>query len=418
MPSKYQAEAARTKKGLCLSGGGYRAALFHLGALRRLNEVGLLATLDTISSVSGGSIANGLLAKVWPALRQKLNAATGVFGDFEAIYETPLRTFCHRNIRTAPLVYDRLNPLHWPTLWSDDHSATDFLANNYRDHLVGDLRLRDLGAIEAAGGPRFVFDTSNLQTGVDFVISADRIGDYQVGYGVEAGFLVADAVAASSAFPIAFPPLVLKFDPGFFQGGDLATQQPPPPGLADMQRRVVLSDGGVYDNLGLEPVWKSHAVVLCSDGGKPFGLNPDPGSSAVPRLLRCQDVIGNQAIAVRKRWLVASLERKDYAGAYWGIGTEIDGYPQYHAGQPGYLGIVLERLKAVRTDLDHFSDDEQLVLMNHGWLLTDAALRSYVGNLLPTPVPAGQVPSARLLDGSAAVAALAESDRVVPLGRT
>ena len=39
---------------LCLSGGGYRAALFHLGALRRLNELGVLAQVDTFTSVSGG----------------------------------------------------------------------------------------------------------------------------------------------------------------------------------------------------------------------------------------------------------------------------------------------------------------------------------------------------------------------------
>lgn len=48
--------------GLCLSGGGYRAALFHLGALKRLNEFGILAKLRTISSVSGGSISSGLSA--------------------------------------------------------------------------------------------------------------------------------------------------------------------------------------------------------------------------------------------------------------------------------------------------------------------------------------------------------------------
>src|SRR5579862_889675 len=54
--------------GLCLSGGGYRAALFHLGALRRLNELGILAKMSTISSVSGGSIISAHLATrlSWP----------------------------------------------------------------------------------------------------------------------------------------------------------------------------------------------------------------------------------------------------------------------------------------------------------------------------------------------------------------
>lgn len=39
---------------LCLSGGGYRAMLFHIGVLWRLNEIGWLPKLDRISSVSGG----------------------------------------------------------------------------------------------------------------------------------------------------------------------------------------------------------------------------------------------------------------------------------------------------------------------------------------------------------------------------
>ena len=47
---------------LCFSGGGYRAALFHLGATRRLNEVGLLSNVDTYTSVSGGSIFASLIA--------------------------------------------------------------------------------------------------------------------------------------------------------------------------------------------------------------------------------------------------------------------------------------------------------------------------------------------------------------------
>src|SRR5271157_6019063 len=108
-PSRYQPERKEDRRGkaLCLSGGGYRAALFHLGALRRLNEVGLVSKLDTVSSVSGGSIASGLLAKVWPKLSAALNRATGIFGNFEEVYEEPLREFCRRNIRTAPLVTDR-----------------------------------------------------------------------------------------------------------------------------------------------------------------------------------------------------------------------------------------------------------------------------------------------------------------------
>ena len=62
--------------GLALSGGGFRATLFHLGALWRLNEMGLLPTIDQISSVSGGSILSGLLAARWARLTYENGIAT------------------------------------------------------------------------------------------------------------------------------------------------------------------------------------------------------------------------------------------------------------------------------------------------------------------------------------------------------
>jgi NTE family protein len=83
--------------GLCLSGGGYRAALFHLGAVRRLNELGILARLKTISSVSGGSIVSAHLATrlPWPL--------TGPVPDWESRVAAPFRRFTStRYRRTRP----------------------------------------------------------------------------------------------------------------------------------------------------------------------------------------------------------------------------------------------------------------------------------------------------------------------------
>ena len=66
---------------LCLSGGGYRAMLFHLGCLWRLNELGLMAKLDRISSVSGGSIAAGVLGMNWVALNFQSRTASANFNE-------------------------------------------------------------------------------------------------------------------------------------------------------------------------------------------------------------------------------------------------------------------------------------------------------------------------------------------------
>lgn len=66
--------------GLCLSGGGYRAMLFHAGVLWRLNEIGMLSKLARISSVSGGSITAGVLAHKWRNLSFE---PSGVATNFE-----------------------------------------------------------------------------------------------------------------------------------------------------------------------------------------------------------------------------------------------------------------------------------------------------------------------------------------------
>src|SRR5437763_8198777 len=86
--------------GLCLSGGGFRAALFHLGALRRLNELGVLSQVDTISSVSGGSILSAHLAArigAWP------EAGTQI-PDWQSQVADPFYAFAATNIRTGPVL--------------------------------------------------------------------------------------------------------------------------------------------------------------------------------------------------------------------------------------------------------------------------------------------------------------------------
>ena len=402
LEARYRPGAQREGIALCLSGGGFRAALFHAGALRRLNELGVLSQVRTISSVSGGSIASGLLATVWPRLERDGHR----FTNLETLFEQPLRTFCGRNVRNRPLLWGRLDPRNWPRLLSSGFSATDLLAAEY-ERLLGSVRLIALPA-----DPRFVFCAANLQTGVSFELSARSIGDYVLGYAEPGSFTLAEAVAASSSFPFAFPPLVRTVDPDAFVGGDpkaVATGFRPGP-------RIALTDGGVYDNMGLEPAWKTHAVVLVSDGGTPFEIQTRTRTWLVPRLQRSFQVVANQALAVRKRWLVAAYLRGVYRGTYWGLGTDRDEYQAPGAERPaGYSGRVLDRLRVVRTDLDRFSPAEQSVLMNHGWALAGAALNRW-GKSLITDVAPAMAPDPALLDPDAALGALADSDRFRLLG--
>src|SRR5688500_3946175 len=67
--------------GLCISDGGYRAMLFHIGAFRSLNEAGWLAKLTRVASVSGGSITAGVGGVAWKDLAFNANGVASRFGD-------------------------------------------------------------------------------------------------------------------------------------------------------------------------------------------------------------------------------------------------------------------------------------------------------------------------------------------------
>ena len=83
-----------------MSGGGYRAALFHLGALCRLHELGILQQIDEITSVSGGSITNAFLARAFATVA----ATAGGTLSFEKEVASPIRLFTSRNIRTSAIL--------------------------------------------------------------------------------------------------------------------------------------------------------------------------------------------------------------------------------------------------------------------------------------------------------------------------
>src|SRR5438093_1076206 len=95
IPTDTPEEAPEEGIALCLSGGGFRAMLFHVGALWRLNELGWLPKLDRVSSVSGGSITAGVLAYAWSQLAFDENS---VAQRFEAAFVGPIRKLAGKTV--------------------------------------------------------------------------------------------------------------------------------------------------------------------------------------------------------------------------------------------------------------------------------------------------------------------------------
>ena len=179
--------AAGPKPGiaLCLSGGGYRAMIFHLGALWRLNQLGFLKNLSRVSSVSGGSITAGVLALAWKDLQFNEN---GVAGNLEELVINRLRRFANHTIDQGSIIRGILLPRH---------SIADEVTEAYRDHLFGNATLRDLPADNE--GPRFIINATNVQSKVLWRFSRPYMGDYRVGLVNNPTTELALAVAASSA---------------------------------------------------------------------------------------------------------------------------------------------------------------------------------------------------------------------------
>ena len=164
--------ASRRGIGLCLSGGGFRASLFHLGALKRLNELGILARKDfqTITSVSGGSITAAALAT---ALAKRKTDETGPINKetWDREVRDPLREFTRRDVRTGPFL-KRFLP--WK-VWKSE-TTVEALAARYEKDLTR-LRLKELPE-----RPQFLFLATDMAYGVSWEFTRDRMGDFQGGY--------------------------------------------------------------------------------------------------------------------------------------------------------------------------------------------------------------------------------------------
>jgi NTE family protein len=346
---------------LCLSGGGYRAMLFHLGALRRLNELGYLAKLDRVSSVSGGSIAAGALAAAWPSL---LFDPGGVATNFEHEVSRAIRRLGHRTIDISAILLGILLP----------GSIGNRCAAAYRRHLLGDLRLDEL-----PDRPRFVFNATSLQSGVLWRFSKPYLWDYRVGEVKNPKTQIATAVAASAAFPPLLSPVVLRFEPSDFVSGtgmDLESDA--------FRTKVVLSDGGVYDNLGLETAWKACSTVLISDGGGKLKAQKRPRRFWPLQVYRVLNVIDSQVRSLRKRQAIDGFKGGLRRGTYWGIRSEVADY---------HLADALDcppdktvRLADIATRLAAMPDAEQERLINWGYAICDTAMRRHVVHGAPPPV--------------------------------
>jgi NTE family protein len=337
--------------GLCLSGGGYRAMIYHTGALIRLNELGFLPRLGEVASVSGGSITAGLLALRWPDLRFDENNRAVNFND---VFVLPLLRFSGKGIDIKAALYGLLPGC----------TAADSLVRAYDRHLFHGACLQDITDF-----PRFTFMATNLQTGSGWRFGKSYAADYRVGMISRPVISLARVVAASSAFPPILSPVHI----------DLSGESVQPAAGADLHQEpftmtAVLADGGIYDNLGLERVWKRCRTILVSNAGRTIPEVGRPSGRWIGQMFRTLSLIQQQAEHSRRRILFGLANGGQRQVAYWSIDAASAQY-----ALPDALPLTTEEAMAaasLRTRLNPFSPDEQRLLLRAGYCGADASLRA------------------------------------------
>lgn len=387
-----QPPEARKGAALCMSGGGYRAALFHLGALRRLNELGLLSKIDTFTSVSGGSIMAAQLATF--LTRAKREPGKPVEGFEEGVAD-PMRAFAAKDVRTGAALA-RLKPRNWFTPGAQSEALAAAYEQGPAPGKVADL----------PDTPRFVFLASDMRfrDQWSFDTGLRRVGSPSAGFAELGDWTLAQAVAASSCVPGAFSVVHARQRASALEGGTYSE-----PDRDKLVEDIDLSDGGMFDNLGLEPVWRDHAVVLVSDAAPSFKPEPDVGW--LWSALRQGVILLEQATEVRKRWLVSDFIRGELQGAYWGIASKAESYE--HEPPPGAYApkLIRDFIAPIRIDLDVFSPGEIAVLENHGYLMAEVALQRHGRPLVDADWNEAHVPHPDWMDEERAKDALRSSHR-------
>ncbi|WP_316235373.1 MULTISPECIES: patatin-like phospholipase family protein [unclassified Bradyrhizobium] len=345
---------------LCLSGGGYRAMIFHVGVLWRLYETETLGKIDRISSVSGGSITAALLALKWSKLH---GGGAPDIPTFRREVVEPLRALGRTTIDVKAVLLGLLLP----------GRTSDRVAAAYESHLFGSATLQDL-----PDAPRFIINATNVQSGALWRFSKPYMRDYRVGEVLKPGIKLSKAVAASSAFPPVLSPVEMDLEGSSFTPGSGSDLQ-----RAPFTTRVVLADGGVYDNLGLETAWKRYRTILVSDAGGKLQPEEAPRSNWASHAYRVLDLIDNQVRSLRKRQVIDSLKQGVRTGAYWGIRTNILDYALTDS-LPCPVNATM-RLADTPTRLQAMDDRLQEQLINWGYAVCDAALRKHVDPAIAKP---------------------------------
>ncbi|OYQ34758.1 hypothetical protein CHU93_02090 [Sandarakinorhabdus cyanobacteriorum] len=381
---------------LCLSGGGLRATLFHLGVVKHLRQLEIdgakaITRVTDIYSVSGGSILAAHMLANWSSYSSPDD------DEFSKV-EQELLTFARRNIRDRILRrWILLGPAcrvlaamaSMPLVGRIVQARPDLGTRTYwlQQEYEALLKAASFSRLEQETGvPTGHILTTSFQTGelcsfsgADFEIElhdrADPTGPRRAPCG---HMRLSFAVAASSAFPPMFPPM------------ELTEAQLANPRDEAFRNALLLSDGGVFDNLGIEKFKRDHGrgtvrpvMLIISDAGGSFRAQTGKTyAGVVARNVRASDILMHR-IADLAKDDIEDLDDPDKQSAVHTIRISET------VTDPALTRSVQQRMRLVRTDLDRFDPALARLLVEHGTRLAKAQIGDTGGS--PTTALAGAV---------------------------
>lgn len=367
---------------MALSGGGFRASLFHLGVIRRLEELGIMEKVSIVSAVSGGSIvAAYYLCELEKQLREVLRRGQipNRVELFENIAEKFMKAVQH-NLRTRALIF---TPRYHPILFVKALALQAF-RQGARAELIqaeydkffffgdtmdqlpvekpSDFPKQNLPSCvdstkEPFYGPKLLLNTTSLLSGERVPFSRDSSSGIKDLKTSDKNVLpLSRVVGASSGVPVVFPPTAIC--------GDL------------------LVDGGVSDNQGIEGLLDPESkcnVILVSDASGQMKIEHTLSTSSVSVYTRTNEIfqfqIRNKLLAQLLAW--GSAPGRSFAFIHLLLNLKA------RCGEPPRVSTeILPALAHIRTDLDQFSPVECEALMYHGYTLIDSQLNQYCCDFL------------------------------------
>jgi predicted acylesterase/phospholipase RssA len=427
------------KVGLALSGGGFRASLFHIGFLARLAELDMLRHVEVLSCVSGGSILGAFYYLELRKLLQEKADQDLDRDDYVELVDGIQKKFLagvQKNVRLRMLMEFGSN---WRVLTSRRSSMTDRLAHLYDRELFGlvedeygkkPLRLSDI-LIHPKDDPEFnpkyqnwqrrhkipilILNATTLNTSHNWQFTASFMGEppsrvaaseieandrlrrmyYEDAPADYPGLRLSEAVAASACVPGFFDPLSLDGLYGTKAGHDERL---------DYVTRLV--DGGAYDNQGVASLLEQNCtVLLVSDACGQGAVSLEPGGGRLDVVKRSNDILMARVRESQFQYLIALRDSRALHGLLyvhlkeglagesvdWLGSDDLSPQPKPAVLTPyGMRRDVQTLLAGIRTDLDSFSDCEADTLMLSGYLLARANFANCILNF-----PVSSRPEAR-----------------------